>query len=316
MNPVIQRLDDDELGLIRPLFETVFGSPISHELLHWKYGEGRGQSWVVLDEQRKPLLHCGLCYRHILHGGSRVRAAQLVDLMAAPKMSGLARRNSPFNKLMRAILTSLPDTDNLAGIAFGFPSDRAMRLGEHLNVYRSVGTISRLQFTPHRCHANFSIVDRIDQSGRRTINRLWKAMAKDLRDAVLGTREPTYVLHRYCRHPERRYRFLFARSRLFNRPLGMAVIHVTGQQMEIMDLVGSRKVFPRLLETCCHWMASANIEAAEMLISEPFATELAPFADVHQPTEFRIMANPFSPPEVVASLNNRWWLTGGDTDYR
>lgn len=313
---VIRRLGGDEFGIIRPLFESVFGQPISQDLLDWKYAGGRGESWAALSGDRVPILHCGVWFRNVLDAGEPVRAAQLVDLMAAPKLSGLTRTTSPFTQLMRSILATLPCEENQDGIAFGFPSDRAMRLGEHVGVYRSVGNISKLTFAPNERRVSFSLYDRLDAIGDDIIERLWQKMSVDFVDHVIGIRDAEYLMQRYSRHPEKRYQFLLSCSRFTRRPLGLAVVRSDSQRVELLDIVGPRKAFPEILATCRHWMAQSNKQGATMLLSEPFATQMTAMSDRHEATEFRIMANPFSPASTLSSLNNRWWLTGGDTDYR
>lgn len=312
----IRRLSEDEFEVIRPLFESVFSQPLSQGLLDWKYAGGRGESWAVLNDDGAPVLHCGTWYRQILNSGHSVRAAQLVDLMAAPKLSGLTRTTSPFTRLMRSILASLPSEKNPEGIAFGFPSGRAMQLGEHLGVYRSVGHISKLVFAPAKRHVNFSAYHCPSRMGFELIERLWQKMAVDFTDFTLGVRDASYLMQRYSRHPEKRYLFLLSRSRLTRRPLGLAIVRSDSQGVELLDLVGPRKAFPEILAACQYWMAVSDKGGAEMLLSEPFATQMAELAVRHEATEFRIMGNPFSPASSLNGLNNRWWLTGGDTDYR
>ena len=136
------RLDDADLARTIPLFKAVFGHEVPKALLEWKYSKGMGESWGGSgDCNGELLLHCGLIYRQVVFEGELHRAAQLVDLMAHRKSSGLSRAQSPFFVLIKLILSRLQAPENPYCLAFGFPSERAMRLGEHLGVFRSIELI-------------------------------------------------------------------------------------------------------------------------------------------------------------------------------
>ena len=69
--------------------------------------------------------------------------------MALPgRYGGLSRKSSPFAALIQQVLADLPGDGNPGGLAFGFPSDRAMRLGEHLGLFSSIDRIRQLAFVP------------------------------------------------------------------------------------------------------------------------------------------------------------------------
>ena len=148
----IRRLADEELNLLPPVFAHAFGQPIGLDVLRWKYATGLGESWLAQAVDGRPLMHCGLLFRDVRFAGHSARLAQLVDLAAGADKTGLVRRNGPFSRLMQHILDRLPRADNPHGLALGFPSGRAMRLGEHLGVYQSVDQLYDLRFVPAPQH--------------------------------------------------------------------------------------------------------------------------------------------------------------------
>lgn len=314
----IRRLSDDEIGIIRPLFAEVFGHPVSLDLLKWKYANHRGESWVVSSASGSPTMHCGIFFRDILIGGRTRRVAQLVDLMAQAKSLGLARSDSPFAKLMRQILQRLPDQENPDGITFGFPSDRAMRLAVHLGVSRAVDHLMELEFAPSTSQGrqHWRLLSSIDHSDTRRLNVLWKQMAEDLSGFVLGVRDVDYLQRRYLSHPEKHYTLLLVESHWLKRPLGLAVVGPGTDCRELLDVVCARKNIPWVIAATQHWMARSSIKALVFSITKRFAEPLAGLAVRTTLTQFRISANPYSSPASIAALENRWWLTGGDTDYR
>ena len=73
---------------------------------------------------------------------------------------------------------------------------------------------------------------------------------------------------------------------------------------------------PDILRAVQNWLALSCCDAAVLSLTESFARQLAPYANSVKATEFRIMGNPFCSADILNRLNNHWWLTGGDTDYR
>lgn len=313
-----RRLADNQLTVIQPLFEQVFRHSASAALLHWKYGNGRGASWTAWWHDRDLALHCGLCFRDVLCAGTPVRAAQLVDLMAPPKQSGLSRQQSPFTALMHRLLDSLPCPENPDGIAFGFPSDRAMRLGEHAGVYRAVDDWLELEFTPRKraLGPSFELLDFDDPATAPLIDKLWSRMRIDFASFTLGVRDGLYLSHRYLLHPEKKYIILLVRSRWRRTALGLVVLAPNPPHPEILDLIGAWNDMPELILAAQRWLHGDGGERLTLMLTAQFARQLAPFANRCSRTQFRIMANPKTPQPALSMLQNRWWLTGGDTDYR
>lgn len=315
---MIRRLTNDELALLQPLFEAVFKHPVSLALLHWKYGDHRGESWLAESVDGQPVMHCGLYFRDVMLDGGMLRVAQLVDLMAPPKSQGLSRRDSPFAVLMRTILAGLPRTDNPAGVAFGFPSDRAMRLGERMGVYREVDRLMELEFSP--IHRRFGprrrVLSAIDACDAAILSDLWTRMSRDLSAFAVGVRDVRYLQQRYLAHPEQHYTLLLIESFWRKKPIGLAVIGPGDDRRELLDIVCAWKEVPEVIGAAQCWLAENSGKTLLFSLTERFARQMDSFAVRCEPTQFRIMGNPFSPPASILSLEGRWWLTGGDTDYR
>ncbi len=318
---MIRRLPDDALASLQPLFESVFKHSISVALLQWKYAALRGESWVTTNAAGDAEIHCGVGFRTVLLCGEAVQAAQLMDLMAAPKARGLTRQDSPFTTLMQQILRSLPRPGNDAGVAFGFPSDRAMRLGEHLGVYREVDRMMALEFSPVPTSVaglHWRELVQIDTPVEAMLDKLWAEMARDFSTFSIGVRNAQYLKHRYLAHPEKRYTLLMVEKKGFWRdvPIGLAVVGPGHERRELLDVVCASKHLQDVVQTAQHWLAGGHTEVLHFFLTERFAKQMAVFAKRCETTQFRIMGNPFSPAASTARLENRWWLTGGDTDYR
>ena len=315
---MIRRVPDDQLAVLQPLFEQVFKHPISLDLLRWKYAEGRGESWLADGPDGSASLHCGLLFRDVLFEGQTLRAAQLVDLMAPPKATGLSRGGSPFAVLMRKILADLPRPDNPCGVAFGFPSDRAMRLGERMGVYREVDRLMELAFAPrHQRRApRWRVLTSIGEHEAAVIEGLWRGMRQSLPDHAVGVRDASYLRHRYLAYPGRHYTLLLVEGFWWRRPLGLAVIGPGSDNRELVDMVCAWSAAADVLQATQSWMAQNAVACLRCSLTAHFARQLAAHAQACEPTQFRIMGNPLTPDTCMGSLDKRWWLTSGDTDYR
>ena len=313
----LRRLAGQELSDLQPLFLAAFGHALSPRLLAWKYAAGQGESWLAESADGQPALHCGLLFRNIRLAGETHRAAQLTDLAALPKMSGLTRNNSPFFHLMRHLLHTLPRPDNPAGLAFGFPSDRAMRLGEHLGVYRAVDQLVDLVFTPLRplrLGLRCRVLEQLPEE--RITERLWASMAKSLPELAVGVRDPHWLHWRFAAHPENRYRFIALQGALSRRTLGLAILRPGNDITTLTDLLAPADALPDMLNALSAWLPQAGCRELHFSLTSRPSLPLAALASRCTPSEIRIMANPLSPTALLDRLHNAWWLTSGDTDYR
>ncbi|WP_306604997.1 hypothetical protein [Azonexus sp.] len=310
-------LADDELGVVQPLFEQVFKHPISLDLLRWKYANRRGESWMVRQDDQY-LLHCGTLFRKVLVGDEHFRVIQIADLMAPPKQSGLTRQEAPFPILLKHILGRLPGPENPHAIAFGFPSGRAMRLAEHVGVATAVDHWMELDFPAlrHPLAARTSELATLGAGETPRLDALWQAMHASLGDAPLVCRDMAYLHDRYIAYPEKSYKLLLLESRWRKKALGFAAISCATGKPELLDIVARWDDFPEVIRAIQHWAWTQRIGGFGFWLTQGFARQLAPFAAHCHATQFRIMGNPFSPAPFLSATQGRWWLTGGDTDYR
>lgn len=315
----IREIAFQELALIKPLFRQVFGSDISEEMLAWKYGDGQGRSYGAFAPDGALLAHCGLFYRQVLADGQPCRIAQLGDLMALPgRYGGLSRAGSPFALLIRKVLSDLPGVANPDGLAFGFPSDRAMRLGEHLGLFSSIDQIWELSFGPLPCSwcaDSCQLLNPADNNFAGIANRLWQQMAKSLGNDLVGVRDANYLEQRYFRHPLKRYDCYLVSSCWLRRPLGLLITHSDGDQCELLDIIAAPSGMKRVLQAARMRLQSWRVACIKLWMTEQHAEKLQGLAEAASRLEFRIMANPFSSAGNPQRFASRWWLTSGDTDY-
>ena len=298
------------------LFEQVFGGPITAQMLAWKYGEGRGRCTGVFEEGRL-VAHCGVTFRRAMVEGACITVEQIGDLMATgSKPGGLAREQSAFHLLLRQVFDAMPGPANPRGVAYGFPSARAMRLAQRLGLVLDVDLMHELHFTP-RAGAG-SMVELEAHSARfaALVARLWREMAVGLGQGLVCVRDAAYLRWRYAQHPQHRYRFFALRGRWSLRPSMLAVCRAEEDRWELMDLVGHPAHMPQALGVLQACMASHGARGLMLWLTRAHAQRLGALADKVEPLQFHIIANPASCPGQPERFVDRWWLTAGDTDYR
>jgi len=313
----LRALSDPELEIIGPLFEQVFGHPISAAMLHWKYAQGRGESWTAW-ENSTLLMHCGAMFRTVLLQGQAVRAAQLMDSMATPKMATLRREGSPFALLIRHLIAQrLPSPDSPLRLVYGLPSGRAYRLHESLGLGQSAGAMVNLMFSPATdTGVRWSAINPADPSWLGAAQRSWQGMAADLRHLCVCEREPNYLKQRFLLHPERPYTLLLVQSRWLRRLCGLAVLRSSGNTAELLDVIAPLQQQAAVLAGVRAWMARSGHQSTSFLVSPPLAAHLGALAERCEPTQFRLIVSALLPEPVLAQLRDSWWFTGGDTEYR
>lgn len=314
----VELMPDARDPRLAALFEQVFRTPIAPEMLQWKYAEGRGQCVGVLEEGRL-LAHCGLTFRRALVEGRPVRVAQLGDLMATgSKPGGLSREQSAFFMLLRKVFDNLPGPGNPEGVAYGFPSARAMRLAQRLELVLDVDRMYELHYAPLRSRGAVRVVevDPFAAGFGPLVARCWKRMAAGLGHGLVGVRDAEHLRWRYARHPVHRYRFFALRRRWAFRPLAMAICRAESPQWELMDLVAHPDDMALALQALQAHMSAMGAEDLMLWLTRSHARRLGEGALSAEPLQFHIIANPASCAGNPERFRDQWWLTAGDTDYR
>jgi hypothetical protein len=308
---------------MRELFARVFGHPMSAEHWAWKYGECRGCGVGVWREDGRLVGHYGGVSRDILLFGVPSRALQVGDVMVDPCERGaLSRRGVLFiaasTLLEREVGYGAP---HLLGV--GFPNARANRLPALLGLYDTgLGRMMAVCWPARRTRPGLRIrlrpLDPASAAGGEVIESCWRAMAKSLPENVIGVRDAAYVRHRYLRHPENRYRFFVVRRRLGGAPVGVLVMHrLDDRRCELMDAIGSRDRMSLLAAQAQR--AAAVIGCGELVawlvdnIVPAFG--VGPEARIED-LDIAIPGNAWSDGPKKPEIAGRWWLTGGDTDFR
>lgn len=235
MDVAIRRTEEKDGAAVRELFFVCFGKEMSRAEWLWKYKASPlgSASWVALCEG-KIVSHYGGIRLSLHLGGRRFDAYEGCDVMTHP-----GYRARPFSK--KGLYLRLAErffSENPAEFIFGFPPERHGRLMS-----------LKLGFAPHR-PLEVLTKEAGDFGGGKPGLMLkksagWESLSPDEMDLIwdaskdrLGLsieKTSPYMLWRYKEHPARTYVPLTIRQRPGGKLRAFAVVHPSGEGLNVMD---------------------------------------------------------------------------------
>lgn len=308
--------EDEETCL--GLFSRSFGEEMPRALWHWKYGEGRGLSVLVWRENQL-VAHYGCSDRQILFHGLEGRAVQICDVMVDPQERAVMSRNGAFVQAATASQHWIIGLDGRYLLGFGFPNERAMRMGERTSLYREADSITEVSWKiPQRLFSWKYRLREFDFSGSQDerYQALWQKMAGSFQDAIIGVRDPDYLRHRYHNHPNVAYELFVLEPRWGSQgPLGILVLRNDGETCRLMDLIAPKRHIPELISQALR--LSHRLGAKRMIawITSRYGPLFQSQGAKLQPAGIKIPVNAIVERVLADQVNSCWWLMMGDTDF-
>ncbi|OYU46522.1 MAG: hypothetical protein CFE44_01695 [Burkholderiales bacterium PBB4] len=305
---------------VRLLFEAVFGHAMSDSLWNWKYGDGRGVGVAARAPDGELLAHYGGTYRELRYGAFAHHGIHIGDVMVAAAGRAALSHKGPFGLVTEEFFRCHVGSTKGKGVGFGFPNDRHMRLGERLGHYVRVESIFELQW-PAVSSRDFEAVpiDWSDLSTEARINELCESLMASFLEHVIPLRSFSWLKHRFANHPEYQYQAFWIKELGSRRLLGAIFLRTLptgclpdGQACwELMDWIGSPVNSTMLVEAARHVVFERSGHALRLWCSGLVADQVYLSEGSKNRVCFAAMTipNPFSE-------TPRWWLTGGDTDFR
>ena len=327
-------LSAEHVDEVRSLFTKVFAAEMSPALWNWKYGAGRGLAMGTRSVDGRLLAHYGGTARTLLVGGVPVRGVQVGDVMVAEDARGILSRRGPFAMVARGFVERHIGVPQGFACGFGFPNDRAARLGKVLGLYRDAVTVLQLRWPQaHGWHAvalrwnwRLSPLDWSEgQTGKR-LDALWLGLRQGswLRNCVLPQRDGAWWRHRVANHPHTHYRCYWVHTRFSGRVLGAVALRpaaAPGNEWELLDCLASERDMPVVAAAARGLCLRQGASEMTAWLSEPLASRLLShelLADAHSEIACSAITSVRQWPTLpdLASPAVWWWLTGGDTDFR
>jgi hypothetical protein len=300
------------------LFRSAFDHDMSPELWHWKYGAGRGNSVATFDGQRL-VAHYGGIYRPGLALGRPIRLVQIADVMVRPESRGILTRRGAFFRAATYYAEHYVGPGRPGELAFGFPNRKAARLGALLRIYAPMDQLVEYQWQPGRdwrCRAYRArpLQALAESVAARVVERLWRAMSRDLAGALVAVRDWGYLCHRYLEHPTHRYQVLVV-SRFASRPCGVIVLRCHQEACELLDLIGPLAMVPALVAKARQFAAARGMPRLYAWMTRSHGAALAAAGGEERPLDIEIPTIVWGGIPIAPELKGRWWLTSGDTDF-
>jgi len=297
------------------LFQAAFGHEMPPELWRWKY-QGLATLGTLLRDDGQVVAFYGAMPRAIRLFGSPVTAVQIGDVMVHPEKRGTLTRKGLFFQVATHFLERFVGQNQTFPIAFGFPSERAYRLSVHLGLYDKVGELMQVSWPALQARPSYKVRLRpLNHDQGSTVDRLWRQMANALQEQIVGVRDWDYVQRRYLQHPTLGYQLYQVSSRLTGSPIGVIVLNILDEIVELVDIIAH----PRHISTLVHCLRRLTWSLGKSETYTWITTQNAPlFANTGEitPTGIIIPHNRWTPGIPASELLDRWWLMGGDTDFR
>ncbi len=349
----LRDLTPGDSAQLQALHRLVFGPEADSAWADWKYGQGTGQGHGLgcgVWQSGELIAHCGGLPRTLWHGGQAVQGIQIGDVMVAPQWRGILTRRGPFFHASQAFYQRQVGAQQAHQIAFGFPSERHLRLAVTLKLLWDGGPIHALTWdtqapaAPARPAAwpwHWHELQASDPAFDATVNRAWSAMQAASCALTLGQRDVDYLRWRYVARPPAhpapaspappapssapamppvppapRYRFFTLQAPWpLSSGSGVAVLSLQGAQAQWLDWIGPPAQLARVAQAC-RWQAGQAGAASLHLWASPHVAQALQGSGVAHSSVTAWLGIPqasvITPPDFPAM---HWWLMGGDTDF-
>jgi len=316
--------DDVSQASLLALFEQVFGCALDPRVWRWKYRFADSPGSVVLENDRV-VAFCGGIPRAGLVFGQPESMVQMGDIMVAKDVRGVLSKKGPFYLAAQHYLAPKVGSGLRYSLAFGFPNERACKVGIKHGLYNIVDKIIEPHWAPlpdteHQLYISRLIDTATDSQWQQQVDALWQAMKQDINDVAIGCRDSQWIKYRYIDKPMADYQLYFVFPQLGednSAPAGLLVLkYHESQAMELLDIVGPRSSVQDLINAARQITAANHLP---YLFAWATASVLEWFADTEpqvNSTEVVIPGCNINSPDHALRVKDRWWILGGDSDFR
>lgn len=311
-------LPQDESALLA-LFSRAFGHDMPQALWRWKYA-GQPSAGMLAEHEGQPVAFYGGMPRDIRYFGHAERAVQIGDVMVAPDERGMLRSGA-FFQVASTFLEQTIGYDKPFLLGFGFPTRKALKLAERLGLYATVGAVEELSWHASPGRPSFRLRSRLlgpDATAgmQGKVNALWQAMAGSLQAFIVGVRDWAWLVQRYLAHPTIHYEVRLIEHRWTGKPLAVVILRFVDNGVELMDVIGNPAEFPAAIGWIRRYAGRRGLSQVKFWITTGCSAYFAGTHATSTALDLRIPCNVWSPGPAPESINGRWWLTAGDTDFR
>ena len=321
----LSTIETGDASLMRTLFDEVFApNRMTAEHWQWKYGDKRGVAvgaWSGSDL----VAHYGGVWRGISLQGRPAMAVQITDVMVAQRQRGILRRDGAFFLAAASFPECFTGYGAKALVGFGFPNERHFKAAALRGLYGEADRMVEIAWPAidsPPCDDRMPLaITRLDEVGvgmlarnGARITHLWHGMRRGLSDSIVGVRDWAYVAHRYLDNPIKRYRYAILRCPHTGTWLSLAVLAPESDGLHLRDAIGAPQHIPALIASIRGCAIGQGLPLKAWITASQayrFPVQDAAIHDLGIVVPHSIWTA--GPP--LESVQGRWWLTSGDTDF-
>lgn len=307
----------DDGACVSALFERVFETPLPAHWWQWKYASQRFPGSVAYHAVHGLIGFYGAQGRSGRWQGNVVEVCQQGDVMVAKGHRFATRQRGVFATLSRTFLTQLVGPERPYALSFGFPTPRAMKLGEHLGLYQAADYLQQHVWDIQRRWLGVGTRYELSQVDHGT-NWQWldqlTALPTERDDLFTLEKHPKQWAWRFAQHPEKTYHLL--RIYRFGSLCAAAVVHPHEQgELEVMDLALATPSHSERLWRALSHVAHQLHCSALMVWGTQTALDCFPQGERSGAGQLALPGPNLEAP-LATEVKGRCWLLGGDTDFR
>lgn len=308
----------DDCAQVQRLYAAVFGTTPGNEWYQWKYGAGQGEAVGLWDADGRLVAHYAGFPRNLVWMGAPVAAIQIGDVMVAPQLRGLLTRHGPFYHVCEKFFATRVGATKRFALAFGFPNERAIRLGVRLGLYDNAGPVHQLVWPTRNLKPGWRWrwTEITPREFLAVAGPVWTQMRADFTEYVLGARDATYFQWRFVTRPDRSYRFFALQRRPFGSTVALAVMRTAPGEAVLLDIIAPRGALTPLLRGAIGEAFRQGATALTAWASPAAVSALVPTgATVAEQAAWLAIARASALPDAQDAAAIPWWWLGGDTDF-
>lgn len=315
----LRDLGPADRGALISLHREVFGEGASDAWYEWKYVAGGGLGTGLWHEGRL-IAHCGGVPRALWQQGTRRTGIQIGDVMVAPPWRGVLTRRGPFFHVSSKFYDGHVGAGREHAVAFGFPSERHLRLAVKSALLWDAGPVHALSWTaagaaPLGRFWRWQPLDPASPGFVRHVEAAWQRMKRGCTHFVVGERSVDYLRWRFFRRPGRTHAAFSLRRPWSPTAEGIAILDLTQDTALWLDWIGRPADMPLASAACRAQARSAGASYLTAWATPGVAQSLAASGIVrNEVTAWLGIPRRSDLPEAdIGRLP--WWLLGGDTDF-
>jgi len=308
-----------DLPALQQLFKEAFQLDMSPARWRWKYQAAHAWGTAVEKEGRIVGFYGGMPRTCILKNRT-LQTVQIGDVMVSPSERH-AGRSGPMMRSAASYIDNMPHLYKGFAFAYGFPSERHVRLGAALGLYQKVDTIHEIEWGAHSVRpsiftSNCLITHEAFPEHKDDIEKLWSQMCQDFCDVVVPERNFTRWHYRYIHHPELHYKIILVSTRFSKTPLAAFVMLEHADHIELIDYVGGQRGIEIALHSVRQWATKLGKTSVRGWFTSSIVALFQLGSSRLTATEIQVPINLRGRTKEQAVLPAPLWLMAGDSDFR